>query len=140
MPAMLLFALQLSLFEARLRLFHMAMPSFVSRLLFHRLPPICERLLRFGAHRRLLKGFCRLAGTPLGALCGFARLGRIGTEERELLPFADNESQDLLIGRLRTEDDASGAVSAILDALRQPNLKLAVVIYGQGGRHADLHD
>ena len=40
---------------------------------------------------------------------------------------------------LRAEDDAGGAVPSALDVLRQPDPELAVVIYGQGGRHADLH-
>ena len=136
---MLPLARQLPLLEARLRLFRAALASYVSRFPLHRLPLIRERLLRLGAHRRLLEGFRRLAGASLGVLRGLARLGRIVTEERELRPFACNESQDLLIGRLRAEDDAGSAVSAVLDVLRQPDLELAVVIYGQGGRHADLH-
>lgn len=37
------------------------------------------------------------------------------------------------------EDDTGDAVSAVLDMLRQPDPELAVVIYGQGGRRADLH-
>ena len=139
MTAMLLFALQFSLLEARLRLIRATLASCLSRFPLHRLPLIRERLLRLGAHRRLLEGFSRLAGASLGVLRGLARLGRIVTEERELRPFADNESQDLLIGRFCAEDDAGGAVSAVLDMLRQPDPELAVVIYGQGGRHADLH-
>lgn len=128
MPAMLPLALQLSLLEARLRLFRAASASCMSRLPLHRFPLIRERLLRLGAHRGPLKGFRCLAGAPLGVLRGLARLGRIVAEERELLPFADNESQDLLIGRLRAEDDAGNAVCSVLDALRQPDPKLAVVI------------
>lgn len=65
---------------------------------------------------------------PFGVLRGLARLGRIVTEERELRPFVDDESQDLLIGRLRAEDDAGDAVSAVLDMPRQPDPELAVVI------------
>ena len=138
MTAMLLFALQFSLLEARLRLIRATLASCLSRFPLHRLPLIRERLLRLGAHRRLLEGFRRLAGASLGVLRGLARLGRTVAEERELRPFADNESQDLLIGRFCAEDDAGGAVSAVLDVLRQPDPELAVVIYGQGGRHADL--
>ncbi len=139
MPAMLLLALQLSLLEARISLFRAASASCLSRFPLHRLPLIRERLLRPGAHRRLLEGFRRLAGAPLGVLRGLACLSRFATEEREPLPFADNESQDLLVGRLRAEDDAGGAVPSALDVLRQPDPELAVVIYGQGGRRADLH-
>ena len=139
MTAMLLFALQFSLLEARLRLIRATLASCLSRFPLHRLPLIRERLLRLGAHRRLLKCFRRLAGAPLGVLRGLARLCRLVTEERELRPFACNELQDFLIGRLCAEDDAGGAVSAVLDMLRQPGLELAVVIYGQGGRRADLH-
>ena len=139
MPAPLLLALQLPLLEARLRLIRATLASCLSRFPLHRLPLTRERLLRLGAHRRLLKCFRRLASASLGVLRGLARLGRIVTGERELRPFVDNESQDLLIGRLRAEDNAGGGVSAVLDVLRQPDSELAVVIYGQGGRHADLH-
>ena len=139
MPAILLLALQLSLLEARLRLIRATLTSCLSRLPLHRFPLCRERLLCLGTHRGPFKGFRCLASAPLGVLRGLARLGRIVTEERELRPFACNESQDLLIGRLRAEDDAGSAVSAVLDVLRQPDLELAVVIYGQGGRHTDLH-
>lgn len=128
MPAMLLLALQLSLLEARLRLIRATLTSCLSRLPLHRFPLCRERLLCLGAHRGPFKGFCCLASAPLGVLRGLARLGRIVTEERELRPFAGNESQDLLIGRFCAEDDAGGAVSAVLDMLRQPDPKLAVVI------------
>ena len=47
--------------------------------------------------------------------------------------------QDFLIGWLCAEDDAGDAVPSVLDVLRQPDPELAVVIYGQGGRHTDLH-
>ena len=117
----------------------MTLTSCASRLLFHGLPLIRERLLRLGAHRWLLKGFGCLASASLGVSRGLARLRRLVAEERELLPFAYNELQDLPIGRLRAEDDAGDAVPAVLDVLRQPDPELAVVIYGQGGRHADLH-
>ena len=136
---MLLLALQLPLLEARLRLIRAASTFRVSRFPFQCLTLIRERLLSLGAHRRLLESLRRLASTSLGVSRGLARLGRIVTEERELRPFADNESQDLLIGRFCAEDDAGGALSAVLDMLRQPDPELAVVIYGQGGRHADLH-
>ena len=116
MPAMLLLALQLSLIETRLRLFRAALASCASRFPLHRFPLCRERLLRLGAHRRLLKGFRRLASAPLGVSRGLARLGRLVAEERELLPFAGNELQNLLIGRLRAEDDAGGAVPSALDA------------------------
>ena len=96
----------------------------MSRRLLHRFPLIRERLLRLGAHRGPLKGFRRLASASLGVLRGLAYLSRFATEERELLPFADNESQDLLIGRLRAEDDAGVAVPSVLDALRQPDPKI----------------
>lgn len=128
MTAMLLFALQFSLLEARLRLIRATLASCLSRFPLHRLPLIRERLLRLGAHRRLLKCFRRLAGASLGVLRGLARLGWIVAEERELRPFADNESQDLLIGRLRAEDDAGDAIPSALDVLRQPDPELTVVI------------
>ena len=57
MTAMLLFALQFSLLEARLRLIRSTLASCLSRFPLHRLPLIRERLLRLGAHRRLLEGF-----------------------------------------------------------------------------------
>ena len=139
MPAMLLLALQRSLLEARLRLFRAALASCASRFPLHRIPLCRERLLRLGAHRRLLKGFRRLAGAPLGVLHGLDRLGWIVTEEGELLPFADNELQDLLIGWLRAEDNAGDVVPSVRDMLRLPDPELAIIIYGQGGRHADLH-
>lgn len=125
---MLLLALQLSLLEAHLRLVRATLASCSSRLPLHCFPLCRERLLRLGAHRRLLKCFRRLASASLGVLCGLARLGRIVTEERELRPFAGNESQDPLIGRLRAEDDAGDAIPSALDMLRQPDPKLAVVI------------
>ena len=106
MPAMLPLALQLSLFEVSFRLFRAALTSCLSRFPLHCLTLIRERLLRLGAHRGLLKGFRRLTGASLGVLRGLARLARIVTEEYELPPIADNVSQDLLIGRLRAEDDA----------------------------------
>ena len=116
MPAMLLLALCFSLLEARLRLFRAAPASCLSRFPLHFLPPIRERLLRFGTHRRPLEGFRRLTGASLGVLRGLARFGWIVAEERDLLPFADNELQDLLVGRPRAEDDAGDAVPAFLDA------------------------
>ena len=125
---MLLLALQLSLLEARLRLIRATLASCLSRLPLHRFPLCRESLLRLGAHRWLLEGFRRLASAPLGVLRGLARLGRIVIEERELRPFVDDESQDLLSGRFCAEDDAGDAVSAVLDMLRQPDPKLAVVI------------
>ena len=128
MPAMLPLALQLPLLEARIRLFRVALFSCSNQLSLHRLPLIRERLLRLGAHRRLLKCFRRLAGASLGVPRGLARLGGIVAEERELIPFACNESQDLLIGRLRAEDDAGDAIPSALDVLRQPDPELTVVI------------
>lgn len=128
MPTMLLLALQLSLLEACLRLIRATLASCLSRLPLHRFPLCRESLLCLGAHRGSLKGFRRLASASLGALCGLACLSRFATEERELLPFADNESQNLLIGRLRAKDDAGDAVPSALDVLRQPDPKLAVVI------------
>lgn len=139
MPTMLLLALLLPLLEARLRLVRAALASCADRLSFHCLPLTCERLLRLGAHRRLLKGLRRLAGAALGVPSGLSRLCRFIAEERELLPFADNELQDFLIGRLRAEDDAGDAILSVLDMLCQPHPKLAVRKYGQGGRHTDLH-
>ena len=124
MPAMLLLALQLPLLEARLRLVRAALASRAGRLPFHRFSLCRERLLRFGAHRWLLEGLRRLAGAPLGVLRRLACLRGIIAEERELLPFACNESQDLLIGRLCAEDDAGGVVPSVLDALRQPDPKI----------------
>lgn len=125
---MLLLALQLSLLEARLRLIRATLTSCLSRLPLHCFPLCRERLLRLGAHRGPFKGFRCLASAPLGVLRGLARLGRIVTEERELRPFVDDESQDLLSGRFCAEDDAGDAVSAVLDMLRQPDPKLAAVI------------
>ena len=43
-------------------------------------------------------------------------MARKEIEERKLLPFADNELQNLLIGQFRAEDDAGDAVSTALDA------------------------
>lgn len=128
MPAMLLLALQLSLLEARLRLIRATLTSCLSRLPLHRFPLCRERLLCLGAHRGPFKGFRCLASAPLGVLRGLARLGRIVIEERELRPFVDDESQDLLSGRFCAEDDAGDAVSAVLDMLRQPDPELAAVI------------
>ena len=128
MPAMFLLALQLSLLEARLRLIRTTLTSCLSRLPLHRFPLCRERLLCLGAHRGPFKGFRCLASAPLGVLRGLDRLGRIVIEERELRPFVDDESQDLLSGRFCAEDDAGDAVSAVLDMLRQPDPKLAVVI------------
>ena len=125
---MLLLALQLSLLEARLRLIRATLTSCLSRLPLHRFPLCRERLLCLGAHRGPFKGFRCLASAPLGVLRGLARLGRIVIEERELRPFVDDESQDLLSGRFCAEDDAGDAVSAVLDMLRQPDPKMAVVI------------
>lgn len=125
---MFLLALQLSLLEARLHLIRATLTSCLSRLPLHRFPLCRERLLCLGAHRGPFKGFRCLASAPLGVLRGLARLGRIVIEERELRPFVDDESQDLLSGRFCAEDDAGDAVSAVLDMLRQPDPKLAVVI------------
>ena len=125
---MLLLALQLSLLEARLRLIRATLTSCLSRLPLHCFPLCRESLLCLGAHRGPFKGFRCLASAPLGVLRGLARLGRIVIEERELRPFVDDESQDLLSGRFCAEDDAGDAVSAVLDMLRQPDPKLAVVI------------
>lgn len=125
---MFLLALQFSLFVARISLFHTESASCLSRLPLHRFPLCRERLLCLGAHRGPFKGFRCLASAPLGVLRGLACLSRFATEERELLPFACNESQDLLSGRFCAEDDAGDAVSAVLDMLRQPDPKLAVVI------------
>ena len=125
---MFLLALQLSLLEARLRLIRATLTSCLSRLPLHRFPLCRERLLCLGAHRGPFKGFRCLASAPLGVLRGLARLGRIVIEERELRPFVDDESQDLFSGRFCAEDDAGDAVSAVLDMLRQPDPKLAVVI------------
>lgn len=63
-----------------------------------------------------------------GVLRGLACFSGLVAEERELLPFVDDESQDLLVGRLRAEDDAGDAVPSVLDMLRQPDPELAVVI------------
>lgn len=125
---MFLLALQFSLFVARISLFHTASASCLSRLPLHRFPLCRERLLCLGAHRGPFKGFRCLASAPLGVLRGLARLGRIVIEERELRPFVDDESRDLLSGRFCAEDDAGDAASAVLDMLRQPDPKLAVVI------------
>ena len=128
MPAMFLLALQLSLLEARLRLIRATLTSCLSRLPLHCFPLCRERLLRLGAHRGPFKGFRCLASAPLGVLRGLACFGGLVAEERELLPFACNESQNLLIGRLRAEDDAGDAIPSALDVLRQPDPELTVVI------------
>ena len=128
MPAMLLLALQLSLLEARLRLIRATLTSCLSRLPLHRFPLCRERLLCLGAHRGPFKGFRCLASAPLGVLRGLACFSGLVAEERELRPFVDDESQDLLSGRFCAEDDAGDAVSAVLDMLRQPDPKLAAVI------------
>ncbi len=128
MPAMLLFALQFSLLEARISLFRAASASCMSRLPLHRFPLCRERLLCLGAHRGPFKGFRCLASAPLGVLRGLACFSDLVAEERELLPFACNESQNLLIGRLRAEDDAGDAIPSALDVLRQPDPELTVVI------------
>lgn len=125
---MFLLALQFSLFVARISLFHTESASCLSRLPLHRFPLCRERLLCLGAHRGPFKGFRCLASAPLGVLRGLACFRGLVVEERELLPFACNESQDLLIGRLRAEDDAGGVIPAVLDVLRQPDPELAVVI------------
>lgn len=125
---MLLLALQFSLLVARISLFHTASASCMSRLPLHCFPLCRESLLCLGAHRGPFKGFRRLASAPLGVLRGLACFSGLVAEERELRPFVDNESQDLLIGRFCVEDDAGGAVSAVLDMLRQPDPKSAVVI------------
>lgn len=125
---MLLLTLQLSLLEAHLRLVRATLASCLSRLPLHCFPLCRERLLCFGAHCRPLKGFRRLTGAPLGVLRRLACFSDLATEERELLPFACNESQNLLIGRLRAEDDAGDAVLSALDVLRQPDPELTVVI------------
>ena len=124
MPALLPLAFQLSLLEARLRLIRATLASCLSRLPFHCLMLIRERLLCLGAHRGPLKGPRRLASAPLGVLRGLACFSGLVAEERELLPFACNELQDFLIGWLCAEDDAGNAVSAVLDALRQPDPKI----------------
>ena len=139
MPAMLPHALQLPLIEARIRLVRATPASCSSRFPLHRLPLIRERLLRLGAHRRPLKGFRRLAGAPLGssswaALC----FSGLVAEERNFAHLATTNrriSPHRTAPRRRRRGDA---VPSVLDA-RQPDPELAVVIYGQGGRHADLH-
>lgn len=128
MPTMLLLALQLPLLEARLRLVRAVLASCADRLPFHCVPLARERLLCLGAHRGPFKGFRCLASAPLGVLRGLACFSGLVAEERELRPFVDNESQDLLIGRFCAEDDAGDAVPSVLDMLRQPDPELAVVI------------
>lgn len=125
---MLLLALQLLLLEARLRFIRATLASCLSRLPHHRFPLCRECLLCLGAHRGSFKGFRRLASAPLGVLRGLACFSGLVAEERELLPFACNESQNLLIGRLRAEDDAGDAIPSALDVLRQPDPELTVVI------------
>lgn len=87
----------------------------------------------------VLNGLRHLAGAALRVFCGLVCLGGIVTEERELRPFASNELQDFLIGRLRAEDDASDAVPSVLDMFRQSDPKLTIMKFGQSGRHTDLH-
>ena len=64
MTAMLLFALQFSLLEARLRLVRVTLASCLSRFPLYCFPLCCERLLCLNAHCRPLKGFRRLTGAP----------------------------------------------------------------------------
>lgn len=125
---MFLLALQFSLFVARISLFHTASASCLGRLPLHCFPLCRERLLCLGAHRGPFKGFRCRASAPLGVLRGLACFSGLVAEERELLPFACNESQNLLIGRLRAEDDAGDAIPSALDVLRQPDPELTVVI------------
>ena len=125
---MLLLALQLPLLEARLRLVRAVLASCADRLPLHRFPLCRERLLCLGAHRGSFKGFRCLTSAPLGVLRGLACFSGLVAEERELFPFACNESQNLLIGRLRAEDDAGDAIPSALDVLRQPDPELTVVI------------
>ncbi len=125
---MLLLALQFSLLVARISLFRVASASCMSRLPHHRFPLCRECLLCLGAHRGPFKGFRCLASAPLGVLRGLACFSGLVAEERELLPFACNELQNLLIGRLRAEDDAGDAIPSALDVLRQPDPELTVVI------------
>ena len=82
------------LLEARLRLFSAALASCVDRLLFHCLPLTRERLLRLGAHRRLLEGLRCLAGAALGGFRELSRLCRFVAEEREFLPFTLTPGRD----------------------------------------------
>lgn len=110
---MFLLALQLSLLEARLRLIRATLISCLSRLPLHCFPLCRESLLCLGAHRGPFKSFCCLASAPLGVLRGLACFSGLVAEEREILPFACNESQDLLIGRLHAEDDAGDAVEVV---------------------------
>lgn len=100
MPAMLLFALQLSLLEARLRLIRATLASCLGRLPLHRFPLCRERLLCLGAHRGPFKGFRYLASAPLGVLRGLACFSGLVAEERELLPFASMQRRDNQGGRL----------------------------------------
>lgn len=125
---MFLLALQLPLLEARLRLIRATLTSCLSRLPLHRFPLCRERLLCLGAHSGPFKGLRRLASAPLGVLRGLVCFSGLVAEERELLPFACNESQDLLIGWFCAEDDAGDAAPSVLDVLRQPDPKLAAVI------------
>ena len=125
---MFLLALQLPLLEARLRLIRATLTSCLSRLPLHRFPLCRERLLCLGAHSGPFKGLRRLASATLGVLRGLACFSGLVAEERELLPFACNESQNLLIGRFCAEDDAGGAIPSALDVLRQPDPELTVVI------------
>ena len=110
---MFLLALQLSLLEARLRLIRATLISCLSRLPLHCFPLCRESLLCLGAHRGPFKSFCCLASAPLGVSRRLVRFRDLVAEERELLPFACNESQDFLIGRLHAEDDAGDAVEVV---------------------------
>ena len=94
MPAMLLLASQLPLLEARLRLVRATLASCADRLPFHCLPLTRERLLRLGAHRRLLEGLRCLAGAALGGFRELSRLCRFVAEEREFLPFTLTPGRD----------------------------------------------
>lgn len=70
MPAMLLLALQFSLFVARISLFHTASASCLSRLPLHRFPLCRERLLCLGAHRGPFKAFAASRARRLGFFAG----------------------------------------------------------------------
>ena len=117
MPALAL-ALGLSLLEAAFRFILATGAPCVAPRLLQRLSLVRESLLRLGAHCRLLKGLRCLADAPLGILRVLAHLGGPIAEEMEPLPPVYDELQNLIVGWLRTEDDARNAVYAVIDMLR----------------------
>lgn len=139
MSAMLLLALFRPPREARFGFICTLLASFVRRVSLRCFPLIRKGLLRLSAHGWLLERLRRISLAPFGILREFGFVRLLVPEERKSLPSAYHELQDLFIGRLHAEDDAGNAVLPVFNMLYQSHPELAVMIHGQGGRHADLH-